>query len=251
MRSLASTAGVVDSLKESAIGPRLWEELDQLDRSMNDPLRPMVTVVGGDDVRAKLKMVRHMVTRSDRVLVGGAAAFVFLEAQGQDVGQASNEAELIEEAQAVLEMADEEGTTIVLPTDVIMAKAMDEDAEGMVFSVKDIDPHLLALDIGPETINHFLAAIKDAKTIIWNGTMGAWELKQFSGGTMAMAFAIANSYAYSVAGGRGTVEALESSGDIAKINHVSLGGDAFKAMLSGKHLPGAEKLNWHPREPQK
>ncbi|MGE5379260.1 MAG: phosphoglycerate kinase [Candidatus Saccharibacteria bacterium] len=249
--SLASTVGVADRIREVAIGPRLWDELDQLDKSMNDPIRPMVTIVGGDDVRAKLRTVRHMVTRSDRLLIGGAVAFVFLEAQGLDVGLASNESDLVEEAQAVMEIANEEGTAIVLPTDVIMAMTKDEDAEGEVFSVKEIDPRSMALDIGPESINHFLAAIKDAKTIIWNGTMGAWELEQFSEGTRAMAFAVANSHAYTVAGGRGTINAVEASGDISKINHASLGGDAFKAMLSGERLPGVEKLSWRARGSQK
>jgi phosphoglycerate kinase len=251
MFSFASTIGVADQVKEKAIGPKLWDELDQLDKAMNDPIRPMVTIVGGDDVRAKLRMVRHMVTRSDRVLIGGAVAFVFLEAQGLDVGQAKSEMDLVEEAQAVLDLANEEGTTVVLPTDVIMTMSKDEDAEGDVFSVKDIDPRLIALDIGPETINHFLAAIKDAKIIIWNGTMGAWELNQFSEGTKAIAYAVANSYAYSVVGGKGTVDSLEASGEIGKVNHISLGGDAFKALLSGEHMPGAAKLNWRPREPMK
>jgi phosphoglycerate kinase len=231
------------------MGPRLLKELDELDRSMNDPLRPLVAVIGGDDAPAKLRTVRHLVTRADRILIGGAVAFTFLEAQGVEVGLSVSGQDLLTEAQEVLEMAEEEGTSLILPTDVIMARSRDEDAEGEVVSVRDINPRWMGLDIGPGTVDHFLAAIRDAKTIIWNGTMGAWESDQFAQGTMALAFAIANSHAYSVVGGRGTVSALERSGEAGKACHVSLGGDAFKELLSGEHLPGAETLGWRCREP--
>ncbi len=247
--SLASTIGVADRVTEKVIGPRMWSELDVVDRSMNDPLRPLVVIIGGDDAPAKLRVVRHLVTRADRILIGGAVAFTFLEAQGMEVGLSAVADDLISDAQEIVEMAEEEGTTLVLPSDVIMAKAKDADAEGEVVSVKDINPRWMGLDIGPVTVNHFLAAIKDAKTIIWNGTMGAWEIEQFSMGTMAMAFAVANSHAYSIVGGRGTVSALERSGEAEKASYISLGGDAFKALLSGERLPGAEKLGWRPREP--
>lgn len=247
--SWASTVGVADRIKDSVIGPRLRRELDVVDRSMNDPLRPLVAVIGGDDAPVKLRTVRHLVTRADRILIGGAVAFTFLEAQGVEIGQSSSADGLIEDTLEIIEMAEEEGTALVLPTDVIMAKALDDDAEGEVVSIKEINPRWMGLDIGPGTVNHFLAAIKDSKTIIWNGTMGAWEIEQFAQGTMAMAFAIANSRAFSVVGGRGTVSALERSGEMDKVCHVSLGGDAFKALLSGARLPGPEALGWRCRDP--
>ncbi len=246
---LASTVGAADRVHENAIGPRLWNELDTVDRSMNDPLRPLVAIIGGNDVPAKLRTVRHMVTRADRILIGGAVAFAFLEAQGMEVGLSATGDDMISEAQEIIEMAEEEGTALVLPSDVIMAKTKDADAEGEEVSVKDINPHWMGLDIGPATVNRFLAAIKDAKTIIWNGSMGAWEIEQFSQGTMAMAFAVANSHAYSVVGGSGTVSALERSGEAPGVCHISLGGDAFRAILSGEILPGAEILGWRCREP--
>jgi phosphoglycerate kinase len=216
---------------------------------MNDPLRPLVVIIGGNDLPAKLRTIRRMVTRADRILIGGAVAFAFLEAQGLEVGLSAVGDSSVLEAQEIMELAEEEGTTLVLPSDVIMAKAREADAEGEAVSVRDIEPHWMGLDIGPGTVNHFLAAIKDAKTIIWNGTLGVWEYEQFSRGTMAMAFAVANSHAYSAVGGWGTVNALERSGEAHGVCHISLGGDAFKAMLSGEPLPGAEKLGWRPREP--
>jgi len=250
--AMASTAGVVERIARSAMGPRLWTELDVLDRSMNDPLRPLVAIIGGDDARGKIKAVRHMVTRADRVLIGGSVAFTFLEAQGVKVGRSASEDDLVEECQEILELAEEEGTAIVLPADIVMARARRvEEAEAEVRTVKDIDPRWMGLDIGPGTVNSFLAAIKDAKTIIWNGTMGAWEIEQFAQGTNAIAFAVANSRAYSIIGGNGTVAALDRSGESEKASHISLGGDSFRAMLSGERMITAEKLGWHPREPQR
>jgi phosphoglycerate kinase len=241
-RAHASVEAVTKFFKEPAAGFLMKEELHHLNRVMESPARPLVAVIGGAKVSGKLEVLKNLSLRVDKLIIGGGMAFTFLKAKGMNVGKSLVEDELLKTAQEILEAASKKGVKIFLPVDCVVADKMDPSARTQIVPVEKIPPDWMGLDIGPSTLNRFADALKDAKTILWNGPMGVFEMKPFSRGTMEMVQSIVKSGAVSVVGGGDTDTAVHKSGQAQKITYISTAGGAFLELLEGKTLPGVEAL---------
>ena len=241
-RAHASVTGVVPLCAEKGAGFLLQKEMDYFHRSMDEPVRPLVAVIGGAKVSSKLGALENMLDRVDRLLIGGAMANTFLKSQGLDVGASKVEDDLLDTAARLLETAREKGVRVYLPVDVIAADRFAPEAVTRQVTVQDIPDRWMALDIGPATVIVFSEALADARTIVWNGPVGAFEMDAFSRGTMALAHAIASAHALSITGGGDSNAAIKKSGEAANITYMSTGGGAFLALMEGKTLPGVAAL---------
>ena len=241
-RAHASVEAVTKFFKELAAGFLMKEELHYLNRVMESPARPLVAVIGGAKVSGKLEVLKNLSLRVDKLIIGGGMAFTFLKSMGMNVGKSLVEDELLKTAQEILEAANQKGVKVFLPVDCVVADKMDPSAKTQTVPVEKIPPDWMALDIGPATINRFADALKDAKTILWNGPMGVFEMKPFSRGTMEMVQSIVKSGAVSIVGGGDTDTAVRQSGQAQKISYISTAGGAFLELLEGKTLPGVEAL---------
>jgi len=241
-RAHASVEGVTQFFKEPAAGFLMKDELHYLNRVMESPARPLVAVIGGAKVSGKLEVLKNLSLRVDKLIIGGGMAFTFLKSRGINVGKSLVEDELLKTAQEILEAANKKGVKVFLPVDCVVADKMDPSAKTQTVPVEKIPPDWMALDIGPSTISRFADALKDAKTILWNGPMGVFEMAPFSRGTMEMVRHIVNSGAVSVVGGGDTDTAVHKSGEARKISYISTAGGAFLELLEGKTLPGVEAL---------
>ena len=242
-RAHASIVGVPERL-DSAAGLLLSEEVERLERLLGDPQRPFVAVLGGAKVSDKLGVIANLLQRVDVLCVGGAMAFTLLVARGEPVGRSLVEDERVDEVRAVLLEADARDVDVVLPTDVVAAEAPREDAALDVVEVADIGDRL-GVDIGPRTAEEFSARIKTARSVLWNGPMGIFEIEAFSEGTKTVADAIAQatrSGAYTVAGGGDSAAALRALDKTDAVSHLSTGGGASLELLEGKELPGIAAL---------
>jgi phosphoglycerate kinase len=219
------------------------KEITSFEKAMNNPQRPLVAIIGGAKVSGKLEMLENIIKKVDMILIGGGMAFTFLKAQGLEVGKSLVEDDLIETAKTILQQAQEHGVKIVLPSDCVAAREVKSCVPYKTMSVKEITPDLMGLDIGPATINEFGRVIKAAKTIVWNGPMGVFEIDEFSRGTLSVIDQIAESEAMSMVGGGDTDAALHKSGKTDKMSFVSTAGGAFMEMLEGKVLPGIKALD--------
>jgi phosphoglycerate kinase len=219
------------------------KEITSFEKAMNNPQRPLVAIIGGAKVSGKLEMLENIIKKVDVILIGGGMAFTFLKAQGLEVGKSLVEDDLIETAKTILQQAQERGVKIVLPSDCVAAREVKSYVPYKTLSVKEITPDLMGLDIGPATINEFGSVIKAAKTIVWNGPMGVFEIEEFSRGTFSVINQIAESHAMSMVGGGDTDAALHKSGKTDKMSFVSTAGGAFMEMLEGKVLPGIKALD--------
>ena len=242
-RAHASVVGVTEFLKEKAPGFLLQNEIDYFHRAIDNPQRPLAALVGGAKVSGKLQALENMLDKVDRLLLGGAMANTFLKSQGHDVGASKVEDDLLETAQNLLKRAKDKGVKVYLPVDVIAADRFDAAAVSKAVTVQDIPAGWMALDIGPASVQCFKEALDDAKTIVWNGPMGAFEMSPFARGTMAMAHAVASAHALSVTGGGDSNAAIEQSGEAGNISYMSTGGGAFLEMMEGKILPGIAALD--------
>lgn len=242
-RAHASTTRMVDLVKAAAAGFLMKKEIQYLDEALRDPARPFVTILGGAKVSDKIGVVRNLLPKVNGLLIGGGMANTFLWAQGHAVGASRVEEDNLEEARRVLDEAKEKSLEILLPEDVVVAQEMKPDAETRVVPVAEIPEGWLALDIGPETVKNYCAAIRDAKTIVWNGPMGVFEMAPFAEGTRQVALAVAQGGAVSIVGGGDSVAALEKEGLKDRITHVSTGGGASLEYLEGKELPGIQALD--------
>ena len=241
-RAHASTAGVAEFMDVAVMGRLMESEIDALTRVRDNPDHPMVAILGGAKVSDKLGTIRALSDSADHLLIGGAMSYTFLKALGRDVGTSRVEEDRLDTAESLYE--DAEGR-IVLPSDHVVADALDEDADASVVG-EDIPDDLMGLDIGPETVETYREALSEAETIVWNGPMGVFEIEQFSKGTMAIAEAVADATddgAFSVVGGGDSVSALSRSGFTDRISHVSTGGGAMLTFLEGAPLPGIEALS--------
>ncbi len=236
-RSEASTCGIISYAAEAAAGPLLIAELDALTKIMHEPKHPIVAIVGGSKVSTKLQLLDALSQKVDNLIVGGGIANTFIAAEGYTVGKSLYEPDLIDEAERLTQNAKNRGADIPIPTDVIVADKLSDDAESSVRLVSQVDDHEKILDMGPDTIKKMIAIIKKAKTILWNGPVGAFEVEQFSKGTEAIAKAIVESKGYCIAGGGDTLAAIEKYQLAAKIGYISTGGGAFLSFLEGKDLP--------------
>jgi len=236
-RAQASTHGVAKYAPVACAGPLLANELDALGRAMDNPKSPVVAIVGGSKVSTKLTVLESLKSTVDQLIVGGGIANTFLAAAGFPVGKSLYEESLIPEAKRL--MAE---TNIPLPTDVVVAKEFAETAEATVKLVADVAEDDMILDIGPETQQAFAALLDSANTIVWNGPVGVFEFDQFGEGTKALSLAIANSTAFSIAGGGDTLAAVDKYAIKEQVSYISTGGGAFLEFLEGKQLPAVAIL---------
>ena len=241
-RSQASTYGVAEYAPIAAAGPLLLRELDVLQRVLKSPEKPILAIVGGAKVSSKLSLLKQLVSRVNVLIPGGGIANTFLKAQGYEIGVSLCENELLDEARMVLELATDAGCKIPLPTDVVVSKSFSDTCPAFNKSLAQVAQDDMILDIGPETIARYVAKIDEAKTILWNGPVGVFEFPQFAYGTRAVAIAIANSHALTVAGGGDTLSAIDQYNLTDQISYISTGGGAFLAYLEGKKLPAVEML---------
>lgn len=241
-RAEASTHGVGVHAPVACAGLLLSAELDALGKALKSPERPLLAIVGGSKVSGKLEVLESLSNLCDQLIVGGGIANTFIAAAGFPVGKSLYEADLIPEAQRLMEKAKSRGGEIPVPTDVVTAKEFSESAEAIIKKVQDVSDDDLILDIGPETSARYAEIIKSAGTIVWNGPVGVFEIEQFSHGTQEVAKAVATGKGFSIAGGGDTLAAIEKY-DIEKdVSYTSTGGGAFLEFLEGKKLPAVAML---------
>ena len=237
-RAHATTVGVAER-QPAAAGFLMEEEIDYLDKVLKDPERPFVAILGGAKVSDKLGVIESLLGTADSLLIGGAMCFTFFKAQGYEIGNSLVEDDYLEEAKRLMEEA---GDRLVLPVDVVVTEAMEEDAESETVPVDGIPAGRMGLDIGPKTVDLFSEHISGASTIFWNGPMGVFEIDAFAKGTEGVARAVAESGATSVVGGGDSVAAVNKLGLEDRMSHISTGGGASLEYVEGKELPGIAVL---------
>ena len=243
-RAHASTVGMTKFMQKSAAGLLMQKELDYLGRALHHPEHPFVAILGGAKVSDKIDVIRNLITKVDALVVGGGMAYTFLKAQGIHIGKSLVEEDKVELARNLLYQAKERKVKFLLPVDHIVADRVEANAlTKTVGEAETIPNNLMALDIGPKTIEVFAEEVGKARTIVWNGPMGVFELSPFSKGTFKIAAAVAdNAGATSIVGGGDSVAAVHAAGVAEKITHISTGGGASLEFLEGKKLPGVEAL---------
>jgi len=233
----------VAKLLPAAVGGLVLTEVEALRRATDDPERPYVVVLGGSKVSDKLGVIANLLEKADKLLIGGGMVFTFLAAQGHGVGKSLLEEDQLETVRGYLATATEKGVEIVLPTDIVAADAFAADAAHEVVAADAIPEDKMGLDIGPASGEAFAAAIREARTIVWNGPMGVFEFEAFAGGTRAVAQAMVDSEGFSIVGGGDSAAAVRRLGfDESKFGHISTGGGASLEFLEGKELPGIAVL---------
>jgi len=242
-RAQASTHGVARFAPIACAGPLLAGELSALEQALADPARPMVAIVGGSKVSTKLTVLETLSTKVDQLIVGGGIANTFLAASGKPVGKSLCEHDLIPAAQALAA-----STSIPLPVDVVTGKEFSEDAEASLKSADDVADDDMIFDIGPRAAAEIAQILASAGTILWNGPVGVFEFEQFAGGTEALSRAIADSPAFSLAGGGDTLAAIDKFGITDKVSYISTGGGAFLEYVEGKTLPAVAMLEQRARD---
>ncbi len=239
----ASVAAITKYAPLSAAGFLLQKELDYFEKAMAAPQRPLAAIIGGAKVSGKLEALENMLQHVDKLIIGGAMANTFLKSAGYAVGKSKVEDDLVEVAGTVVKKAAEKGIKFYLPVDVVVASRLDPNAEMKKVPVQEIPSEWMVADIGPATSLLYSEALYDAKTIVWNGPMGVFEMDAFSSGTIDMVRSVANSYALTIVGGGDTDVAIHKTGETDRITYISTGGGAFLALLEGKTLPGVAALN--------
>jgi phosphoglycerate kinase len=240
-RAHASVVGVAERLPAYA-GYLLASEVKELSRLLEDPERPFAAVLGGSKVSDKLQVLDSLLGRVDSLVVGGGMCFTFLAAKGYEIGDSLFEPEQVEAVRQLLETARSQDKSVLLPSDVVVAREVSADAEPRVVAAQGIEPGWKGLDIGPETAKVFADAVTEARTVFWNGPMGVFELEPFAAGTRAVAEAVAAAPGYTVVGGGDSAAALAQFGLADRIDHLSTGGGAGLELLEGKTLPGVAAI---------
>ena len=243
-RAHASTEGITHFVEQSAAGLLMEKELNYLGKALRDPDKPFIAILGGAKVSDKIEVIQNLLGKVDALLIGGGMAYTFLKARGQNVGKSLLEADKLDVAREAMDTAAKRGARFLLPVDHILADKFAADAHTQAFSGNgDFPADWMALDIGPKTIRLFVDEISRARTIVWNGPMGVFEMPAFAHGTMQVAQAVANNtVATSIVGGGDSVAAVYQAGVAEKITHISTGGGASLEFLEGKKLPGVEAL---------
>ncbi len=241
-RAQASTHGAILAAKVACAGPLLAAELDALGRALQEPPRPLLAIVAGAKVSTKLTLLENLISKVDQLIVGGGIANTFLAARGFSVGRSLYEPDLVDAACRVLDAAAVRGASVPLPSDVVVAPQFAADAPATVKPISQVRDEDMILDIGPETAARYVDLIGRAGTVVWNGPVGVFEFASFAGGTEALARAIANSKAFSIAGGGDTLAAVDKYGVADRIGYISTGGGAFLEFLEGKDLPAVSAL---------
>jgi phosphoglycerate kinase len=240
-RAQASTHGIARFAPIACAGPLLIAELEALGKALLNPARPVVAIVGGSKVSTKLSVLETLASKVDQLIVGGGIANTFIAAAGHPVGQSLYEPDLVEAAGKLM-TAEAGRARIPVPEDVIVALEVSASAPAYERDVADVDADELIVDIGPRTAAHYASLLADAGTIVWNGPVGVFEIDQFGAGTRRVAEAVADSAAFSIAGGGDTLAALEKYGLSDRISYISTGGGAFLEFLEGKTLPAVAIL---------
>jgi phosphoglycerate kinase len=241
-RSHCSTVGIAELVSQKGAGFLMKEELENLQKALLDPKKPLVGIIGGAKVSDKISVLQNILEKMDAVLIGGGMANTFLKAMGKEIGLSLVESDMIDTAQEIMNLARERKCGFFLPEDVVVASGIDAGQEARVASIDEIHANEMALDIGPVTVKKFSLEIEKAGTIVWNGPMGVFEKEAFKKGTMEIALAIANSKAFSVIGGGDSVRAVKQAGVSDKVSYISTGGGAFMEFMEGKILPGVAAL---------
>ncbi len=241
-RAHASIVGIPPLVQKSAAGFLVSKEVEFLRKAVHSPQKPYVAILGGAKVSDKIPVIENLLRKADHILIGGAMAYTFFSAQGFDVGRSLVEEDKKELALNLLDKAKSMGVKLFLPQDHIAATAIDSAAEPIQIAEFPIPPDLMALDIGPKTVDKYIDIIAAAKTIFWNGPMGVFEIEQFATGTVSVARAVANSEAISIIGGGDSVAAVLKIGVSEKISHISTGGGASLEYIANETLPGLEAL---------
>src|SRR5688572_21822950 len=241
-RAEASTHGVARFAKVACAGPLLMNELIALETALEKPKRPLIAIVAGSKVSTKLTVLESLMSRVDKLIVGGGIANTFLAAAGYNIGKSLAEPDMLDIAKGLLQKSRESKVDIPLPIDVVVAKEFSANAEADVKKIKDVGADEMILDIGPDTAESFARMFADAGTIVWNGPVGVFEFDQFGEGTRVLAQAIARSSAFSIAGGGDTLAAIEKYRVEDDISYISTGGGAFLEFLEGKKLPAVVAL---------
>lgn len=241
-RAQASTHGVGTYAATACAGPLLAGELEALGKALDNPKRPMAAIVGGSKVSTKLTVLEALSKVVDQLIPGGGIANTFIAAAGHNVGKSLYEADLVPEAQRLMDAAKSKGREIPVPTDVVVGKEFSESAEAVVKKVEDVTDDDMIFDIGPETAARFADMMASAGTVVWNGPVGVFEFDQFGEGTKTLGIAIAASDAFSIAGGGDTLAAVDKYGIEDKVSYISTGGGAFLEFLEGKKLPAVVML---------
>lgn len=241
-RAQATTHGIARFAPIACAGPLLEAELDALGRALKEPKRPMVAIVAGSKVSTKLSILRSLADKVDQLIVGGGIANTFMLAQGLSIGKSLAEAEQISQARTVIELMKQRGAEVPIPVDVVCAKSFAADAQAVTKPSTEVADDDLILDIGPDTAASLAQILRKAGTIVWNGPVGVFEFDAFAGGTETVARAIADSEAFSIAGGGDTLAAIAKYGIAGKVGYISTGGGAFLEFLEGKVLPAVDIL---------
>lgn len=242
-RAHASTTGVAEFVKESVSGFLIKKELDVMGKALTNPDRPFVAVLGGAKVGDKIGVIRNLLEKADVVIVGGGMAYTFQKAKGYEVGTSLCEDGCIELAKELMQQAKEKNVQLLLPVDNVVAAEFSNDAVRKVVDSYKIPADMMGMDIGPKTVELFCNAIKTAKTVVWNGPMGVFEMSNFANGTKQVAKAIAETDCVSIIGGGDSAAAIKQLGFADKVTHVSTGGGASLEFLEGKVLPGIDCLD--------
>ena len=238
-RAHSSTCGVADYVDTTAVGYLMQKEIDFLGNAVNDPRRPFVAILGGAKVSSKISVINRLLEKVDTLIIGGGMAYTFMNAQGYKVGDSLLEADYLDYALEMIEKAKEKNVNLLLPVDTVIADAFSNDANRQVVPTNaDFPDGWQGLDIGPKTQEIFAEAVKDAKTVVWNGPMGCFEMPNFAEGTVAVAKALAATDATTIIGGGDSAAAVNQLGFGDKMTHISTGGGASLEFLEGKELPG-------------
>jgi len=245
-RAHASTVGITKFVKQAACGYLMKKEIEYFQRSVADPIRPFVSIVGGAKASTKIGVLLNMMDRVDKLIVGGGLAFTFLKARGREIGNNILEEHMLPQVREIMDKARDLGVKFYLPVDFLVAERLDPRAQTKIVTAQEIPPNWVAPDIGPASVTLFTEALQDAKTIIWNGPMGVFEMGPFSRGTMAMVSAVSEAYALTIVGGGDTDVAIHKAGAQDKISFISTGGGAFLELLEGKILPALAALSEAP-----
>ncbi|OPY05353.1 MAG: Phosphoglycerate kinase [Syntrophorhabdus sp. PtaB.Bin184] len=241
-RKAASNSAITQAVKACAAGFLLKDEIDYFNKAMKDPARPLVAIIGGAKVSDKIGVLENLVDTVNMLIIGGGMAFTFLKARGLEIGRSICENDMLDKAKSIMDKAGAKSVKILLPVDCVVADKAEAGAVTNIVAVEKIPQDTLGLDIGPETAKIFGNAVKEAKTIVWNGPMGMFELDAFSKGTFGLAKDVADSGALSIIGGGDTDSAVHKAGVSDRISYISTGGGAFLELLEGKTMPAVEAL---------
>ena len=241
-RAEATTHGIARYAKVACAGPLLAQELDALGKALEKPKRPLVAIVAGSKVSTKLTVLRNLADKVDQLVVGGGIANTFILAVGGKIGKSLAEPDLVDEAKAVLKVMEDRGGSVPIPIDVVCAKEFKADARAELKATENVADDDMILDVGPQSARALAHIVKNAGTLVWNGPVGVFEFDQFAEGTKTLAQAIADSEAFSIAGGGDTLAAISKYGIADQVSYISTGGGAFLEFLEGKKLPAVEIL---------